>query len=66
MRAERDVVFAVLDYEGVPVILGRETWKAKDGDDAIGSHQKSAVTWMMGKPLSGPQISCFSRLFNIY
>jgi hypothetical protein len=60
MRAEGDVVFEVLNHEGVPVILSRETWQAKDGDGEIGSHQKSVVTWVMGKPLSGPQISCFS------
>ena len=38
MRAEGDVVFEVLNYEGVPVILSRETWQAKAGDGEIGSH----------------------------
>ena len=38
MRAEGDVVFEVLDHEGVRVILSRETWQAKAGDGEIGSH----------------------------
>ena len=38
MRAEGDVVFEVLGYEGVPVILSRETWQAKAGEGEIGSH----------------------------
>jgi hypothetical protein len=40
MRAEGDVVFEVFDYEGVPVILSRETWQAKAGDGEIGSRQE--------------------------
>jgi hypothetical protein len=47
MRAEGDVVFEVLDYEGMPVILSRETWQAKAGDGEVGSHQKPVVTGMM-------------------
>jgi hypothetical protein len=38
MNIEGEIVFEVLDYEGVPVILSRETWQAKAGNGGTGSH----------------------------
>ena len=37
MKVEGEVVFAVLAFEGVPVILNRETWQAEAGDGETGS-----------------------------
>ena len=34
----RDVVFKTQDYEGVPVILSRATWRVNAGNDEPGEH----------------------------
>jgi hypothetical protein len=56
MSLQPELLFETTDYEGTPVVLGRATWHAEAGNDAVGTHLKSRALEEVQATIMSPDI----------